>query len=76
MEILGVNFIHLLHLARSSCEKCNYKPSGRNRPCDSGAAELNSIVFVLIAFIVYVYHRQPVYIYTVYILYMYILLYK
>ena len=46
-----MNFIHLLHLARSSCQKRNYKPSGRNRPCDSGAAELNSIVFVLIEFI-------------------------
>jgi hypothetical protein len=29
MEILSVNFIHLLDLTRNSCEKCNYKPSGR-----------------------------------------------
>ena len=35
MEIASANFIHLLDLTRSSCKKCNYRPSGRNRTCDS-----------------------------------------
>ena len=36
---IRVIFIHLLDLTRSSCEKCNYRPSGRiEPPCDSGAA--------------------------------------
>jgi hypothetical protein len=36
----SVNFIHLFdHLTRSSCEKYNYMPSGRNLwSCKSGAA--------------------------------------
>jgi hypothetical protein len=37
MEILSVNFKHLLDLT-SNCKKCNYKHSGRNRIC--GAAIL------------------------------------
>jgi hypothetical protein len=28
VEISSVNFIPLLDLARSSCEICNYRPSG------------------------------------------------
>ena len=33
MEISSGIFIHLLDLTRSSCEKCNYLSSGRNRTC-------------------------------------------
>ena len=33
MEISNVNFINLLVLTRSSCKKCSYMPSGRNRTC-------------------------------------------
>ena len=36
MEISSVKFIHLYDLTRSSCEKCNFCPSGKNRAC--GAA--------------------------------------
>jgi hypothetical protein len=32
-QFRDVFFIHLLDLTRSSCEKCNYRPSGRNRTC-------------------------------------------
>ena len=28
-----VNLYTILDLTRSSCEQCNYTPSGRNRPC-------------------------------------------
>lgn len=41
MYISWWNFYTLLNLPRSSCAKCNYRPSGNNRnsrPCDSGAA--------------------------------------
>ena len=31
MEFSNVNFCSLLDLIRNSCEKCNYRPSGRNR---------------------------------------------
>jgi hypothetical protein len=33
MAILSVNFNNLLYLTRSSCEKCNYRPPGRNGTC-------------------------------------------
>ena len=33
MEISSGIFIHLLNLTRSSCEKCNFRPSGRNPTC-------------------------------------------
>jgi hypothetical protein len=33
VEMSSVNFIHLLDLTRNSCEKYNYRPSGRNRNC-------------------------------------------
>ena len=33
VEILSVNFIHLLDLTRGSWQKCNCRSSGRNQTC-------------------------------------------
>ena len=44
MEISSVNFIHLLDLTRSSCEKCNYRSLWQEsnlRPCDTGEHSLS-----------------------------------